>query len=250
MESHRVPPEPARRPEALGTTRRGESPEITWFAPHQRRRIAAWCIGGYLASLGVGMLYARTLMARGNWTAGVHWEEDFLLALHAVTLPQWVDWMLLVLPWFGTNITLLPLSVIGAAWLVRRGMRLMAAHLLVLQIGTLTLSAVLKWLYDRPRPTFWEWRGQFAWASYPSGHAIVSVAVPFTIAIMLWRTRGWRWPFWVAGAMLIISTYSRLYLGVHWPTDVIPGLLMGLVWLIATLVAFRAPSPAPGSGTR
>ncbi len=195
------------------------------------------------------MLYARTLMARGNWDTGLHWEEDFLLAIHAVELPRWADWAMLILPWFGTNITLLPLSVIAAAWMLRRGMRLMATHLLVLQIGTLTLSAVLKWVYGRPRPTLWEWRGQFAWASYPSGHAIVSVAVPFTIAIMLWRLRGWRWPFGVAVVLLVTSTYSRLYLGVHWPTDVIAGLLMGLVWLAATLQAFRDPS-SRGSGTR
>src|SRR5215210_7503414 len=106
-------------------------------------------------------------------------------------------------------------------------------------MGTLTLSAVVKALYDRPRPTLWEQRGQFAWASYPSGHAIASVAVLFTIAIILHRIRGWRWPFGVAAAMLIITSYSRLYLGVHWPSDVIAGLLMGLVWLAATLMAFR-----------
>jgi undecaprenyl-diphosphatase len=148
------------------------------------------------------------------------------------------DRILLVLPWFGTNITLLPLSVVAAVWLVHRDRPRLAIHLLVLQVGTLTLSAVLKELYDRPRPTLWEHRGQFAWASYPSGHAIASVAVLFTIAIMLWRARGWWWPFIVATVMLVVTSYSRLYLGVHWPSDVIAGLLMGVVWLAATMQAF------------
>ena len=206
-----------------------------------------WCLGGYLLSLSAGIVYARSLIAAGEWTKGFPWEHDLLQAVHRVELPAFVDRALLVLPWFGTNITLLPLSLIASVWLVRHGQRWLAAHLIVLQIGTLTLSAVLKGLYDRPRPTLWEQRGQFAWASYPSGHAIASVAVPFTIAIMLWRTRGWRWPFWVAGIMLAVTSYSRLYLGVHWPSDVIAGLFMGVVWLISTLIAFQ---PAEAAGLR
>ena len=206
-------------------------------------------MGGYLASLGVGVLYARSLQRAGNWADGFQWEHDLLTAVHALVLPHAIDTVLLFLPWFGTNITLLPLSMAAALWLVRRGYRRLAMHLLVLQVGTLTLSAVLKFSYDRPRPMLWEWRGQFAWASYPSGHAIVSVAVPFTIAIMLWRSLGWRWPFAAATGLLAVTIYSRLYLGVHWPTDVIAGMLMGAVWLIATLMAFRNPDPRPATGT-
>lgn len=152
--------------------------------------------------------------------------------------------MMLILPWFGTNITLLPLSVVAAAWLVRRRQALLAMQLVIVQVGTLTLTALLKALYARPRPALWEQRGQFAWSSFPSGHAIATVAVLFTVAIMLWRARRWRWPFAVATAMLIVSSYSRLYLGVHWPSDVIAGLLIGAVWLMATQTAFRRPAGA------
>jgi undecaprenyl-diphosphatase len=215
-------------------------------APTGWWRVIGWCLGGYLFALGAGIVYARSLIADGEWTKGFQWEHDLLQAVHAVELPAFADRALLILPWFGTNITLLPLSLIAAVWLVRRGHWRVATHLIVLQVGTLTLTAILKALYDRPRPTLWEQRGQFAWASYPSGHAIASVAVPFTIAILLWRMRGWRWPFAVAGLMLAVTSYSRLYLGVHWPTDVIAGLVMGCVWLIATLIAFRPMEVASG----
>ena len=211
-------------------------------APTGWWRVIGWCVGGYLVALGAGIVYARSLIAAGEWTNGFPWEHDLLQAVHAAELPAFADRALLLLPWFGTNITLLPLSLIAAVWLVRHGHRRIATHLIVLQIGTLTLSAVLKALYDRPRPTLWEQRGQFSWASYPSGHAIAGVAVLFTIAIILRRMRGWRWPFWVAGVMLVLSSYSRLYLGVHWPSDVIAGLVIGVVWLVATLIAFRRDS--------
>lgn len=209
-----------------------ESATIPW------RRIIARCVGGYLLSLGAGIVYARSLIAAGDWHNGFPWEHDLLAAVHRVQVPGFVDQILLILPWFGTNITLLPLSFVFAVWLARTGRTILATHLVVLQIGTLTLSALLKAMYSRPRPELWEQRGQFAWASYPSGHAIASVAVPFTIAILLWRARGWRWPFFVAAVMLIVTSYSRLYLGVHWPSDVIAGLAIGGVWLLVTLIAF------------
>ena len=210
---------------------RGRSRELWWTI--------GWCLGGYLLALGAGISYARVLIAAGEWTQGFPWEHDVLQAVHRVQLSALADRMLLILPWFGTNITLLPLSLIAAVWLFRHDRRRLATHLIVLQIGTLTLSAVLKAFYDRPRPALWTPRGQFAWASYPSGHAIASVAVLFTIAIMLYRLRGWRWPFPIATAMLIMTSYSRLYLGVHWPTDVMAGLIIGVVWLLTTLIAFR-----------
>jgi membrane-associated phospholipid phosphatase len=55
---------------------------------------------------------------------------------------------------------------------------------------------------------------------------------------MLYRERRWRWPFAVAAVLLMVITYSRVYLGVHWPTDVLGGLLIGAVWLLATQYAF------------
>jgi undecaprenyl-diphosphatase len=105
-------------------------------------------------------------------------------------------------------------------------------------LGSLLLNALLKDVFDRPRPDLWPRRGQYQWAAYPSGHAIVGIAVYFTITRVLYRELRWRWPFVVAVALLAVSLYSRLYLGVHWPTDVIGGLLLGVVWLMAVQIAF------------
>ena len=208
----------------------------------QRRQILVWCIGGYILALAAGIALALFLRNAGSWLDGLRWEVQLLQAVNAVDVPATVDWALLVLPWFGTNITLLPILAAAAAWLISRGRGLLAVHLLVMQAGAFTMNPILKALFDRPRPALWEMRGQFAWASYPSGHAIASVASLFTIAILLHRERGWRWPFPVAATLLVLTSYSRLYLGVHWPTDVIGGVIMGAIWLAATLVAFRPAS--------
>jgi undecaprenyl-diphosphatase len=149
------------------------------------------------------------------------------------------DWLMLGLPWIGTNLTLMPIIAAFSLWLWRRkGRGELALHLMVVTTGSLILNAAVKAAFDRPRPELWPHRGQYQWASYPSGHAIVGVSVMFTVAVMLYRERGWWWPFVVAACVLILNLYSRLYLGVHWPTDIIGGLLLGVLWLAVTEYAF------------
>ena len=209
-----------------------------------RRVRWGWVVAGALLSMGVGVLYARTLRSIGDWGQGLHWERVLLLSMER-QLPWLLDQVFLTVPWAGTNLTVMPLIVAFVLWLVVRRKRLdLAAHLITVTLGSLVFNALLKDFFDRPRPSLWEKRGQFAWASYPSGHAIVAISVIFTVAVVLHREKGWRWPYAVAAALTLISFYSRLYLGVHWPTDIIGGALVGAVWLVTTLVAFAPGIPS------
>jgi undecaprenyl-diphosphatase len=205
---------------------------------HPRRWRWAWIVGGWVATLLVGILMAMPLIRAGHWHDGAPWEIDVLRAVHG-TLPLALDLAMLTLPWLGTNITLLPLSLIIAGIARARGRVDIAQHVLVVQLGAWALNPLLKELLERPRPEFWEHRGQYAFASYPSGHAITSIAVLLTYAAILHHVRGWRWPFLMAAVMIGVTLYSRLYLGVHWPWDVMAGGVMGVMWLVVTLVAFR-----------
>ncbi|HKG94276.1 MAG TPA: phosphatase PAP2 family protein [Gemmatimonadaceae bacterium] len=216
------------------------------------RRVAAWLAIGYVCAFVVGATFGWSLQRFGSWHDGLAWERS-LMESFRVDLPRWLDAVVYVTPWLATNLTLLPAVILISAWLafIRRPRRRdLALHLLVVELGAYTLNPALKWVFDRPRPDLWEKRGQFAWSSYPSGHAIAGVAVLFTIAVLLHRERGWRWPYAVVAAMLAVSLFSRLYLGVHWPTDVIAGVLIGAVWLAATINAFsrRCEHPPSGSG--
>jgi undecaprenyl-diphosphatase len=168
------------------------------------------------------------------------------------TMPPAIDWVMLGLPWLGTNLTLMPILAVFSLWVWRsKGRGDIALQLMITVLGSLILNAVLKDVFDRPRPELWAKRGQYAWAAYPSGHAIVGVAVFFTMALLTHRERGWVWPYAAAATLLVVNLYSRLYLGVHWPTDVLGGLLIGGVWLAFVLIAFRpflrAASVARGS---
>lgn len=162
-----------------------------------------------------------------------------LVWFHSQTLPAWLDRAMLYMPYAGTNLTILPIMLVLGWWLWKRADKVISAvHLLVVSIGSLSLNPTMKYLLDRDRPKLFPLRGLYNWASYPSGHAILTVALYFTIAMQLRLARGWRWPFVVAPVIVLLTCYSRLYLAVHWPTDVIGGLLIGVTWLAGSWTAF------------
>ena len=194
-------------------------------------------IVGYLAALAFGVGYGMWIKAQGDWARGTDWERDLMMRFHT-RLPEWMDTALYYVPWAGTNLTLGPLIALAVLWLWVRGRRDLAIWLGIVEVGSLSLNYFVKKFLGRPRPELWERRGWFGWDAYPSGHVIASVAVLLTIAFILHHERGWRWPFAVAAAFPLLVGYSRLYDGVHWPTDIIGGAVIGTIWLLATLIGF------------
>jgi undecaprenyl-diphosphatase len=199
---------------------------------------------GFALSVLTAVAIAEALQASGDWTGGLGWERAFMLWIPR-ELPFAVDTVFLTLPWLSSNTVVMPLLAIACLWLwVVRKRADLALHLFVVDFGTFLLTPLLKIMYERARPELWPHRGQYAWSSFPSGHAMIGVAVFATIAVLAYRERGLRWPALALAALLAISLYSRVDLGVHWPTDVVGGAAVGLVWLAFTLWAF------PGEAAR
>ena len=204
-----------------------------------RRRLLLDLGAAYLGAWLVGIGYGGLVGATSSWHDGAPWERSMLTWFHGHQLPSWLDGMVLQVPLTGTNLTILPAILVLGWWMWKRaGRPLVSIQLLVVCVGSLSLNPTMKYLLNRDRPDLFPRRGMYSWASYPSGHAILTIALYFTVALLLYRARGWRWPFAVAALVFLANAYSRLYLAVHWPTDLIGGLLIGLVWLIGTWMAF------------
>jgi undecaprenyl-diphosphatase len=147
-------------------------------------------------------------------------------------------------------LTLLVLATAGFLFLARR--RHSAIYVLVASIGGALLSTALKSLFDRPRPDVVVHLVNVSSASFPSGHALGAAAIYLTLAALLARELPRRrlraFTVSVATLIVVIIGVSRIYLGVHWPTDVLAGWCVGaawamLCWLIAGLLERRATSP-------
>ncbi len=133
----------------------------------------------------------------------------------------------------------LPLLVLAAAGFYLGGRRLSALFLGLATTGGMVLTTTLKAAFGRARPELFDSGYVASFYSFPSGHATVAVAFYGTLTLLVaFGLDGWRrWCVTAAGLMLVLSIgFSRLYLGVHYPTDVLAGYLTALLW-VASLVA-------------
>jgi len=98
--------------------------------------------------------------------------------------------------------------------------------------GAAASAYLLKLLFARPRPDLWQTLVDETTYSFPSGHAIGSSALVLSLMVVAWPSR-WRWPVTITSGVYMLGIgYSRLYLGVHYPTDIVASWLLSVVWLI------------------
>ena len=160
---------------------------------------------------------------------------------------QHAAWPLTMLMRGFTNIgspwVLWPMVVTTLYVLWRGGRRYETALLGVAMSGSIVLETGLKIAFHRPRPTPFFGLGTPASYSYPSGHALFSFCFYGTLAsltVAQVRGRARRALVWVAAAVMIfLIGFSRIYLGVHYASDVIAGYAAAFVWVTAVNAGFR-----------
>ncbi|APT57818.1 MAG: PAP2 family protein [Azospirillum brasilense] len=158
--------------------------------------------------------------------------------------PHWLPAIAQDVTALGSNVILVSVSlvVLGGLLLERkRGAALLTA---VSILGGTVLSLLVKLLFERPRPDVVPHMVEVFTASFPSGHAMLSAVTYLTLGALMTRIQaGPRLKLYVmavAVAVTLLVGASRIYLGVHWPTDVLAGWCLGSAWALSCwLVALR-----------
>lgn len=180
-------------------------------------------------------------------SAGFVGDNAILQFLHNSATPQ-LDQLAGMLTGLGVFWGVLPASVlIGIGLLYRRQWRsllLLSATLL----GSAAINLIAKLLFRRARPQLWVPFLPELDYSFPSGHAMASMAFAAALSALAWQSR-WRWPVVaLSGCFVIIIGWTRLYLGVHYPSDILAGWLLALAWSVGViLLTMRSPREEPSS---
>lgn len=137
----------------------------------------------------------------------------------------------------GSDIVIWPVIAVlfGVCWW--QGRRAIAWILIGEAIAEIAMNNLLKALFTRPRPTLFDKIGLPASWSFPSGHAMSAMAIWGGIAAVLVALAPARKPLIVplAALLVVLIGTSRVYLGVHWPSDVLGGWLAGTPFLVAAV---------------
>jgi undecaprenyl-diphosphatase len=138
-------------------------------------------------------------------------------------------------------LALLTAAAVGYLLLERK--RRSAALVCVSVLGGLVLSLVLKNVFQRPRPDLVPHEMEAYSSSFPSGHSMMSAATFLTLASLLASVQHRRKVkvYLIASAifLMLLVGASRVYLGVHWPSDVVAGWAIGIAWSVLCTVTMR-----------
>ena len=199
--------------------------------------------GALVAIMGTYAFAKLAELVREGYTQT--FDEAVLRWMHRHQTP-WLENLMLEITMLGTWIVVFSVvSITGLfLWLTRH--KYSALLLLVATAGGIGLNSILKIGFARPRPQVFEWGEHTSSFSFPSGHAMSSTVVYITVAYLaarLQKTHIARFAtLSIAGVIVASICFSRMYLGVHYPSDVAAGVIIGLSWAafcMATLEAIQ-----------
>lgn len=225
--------------------RQAADPGAGGGAPRVREGTSVLGLGVGLAAAAL-LLAAWVLLARGVLRSGslATLDHNVTVELRRNAKP-WLTRAMQGLTWLGSLAVVLPLAAVSCALLFTRARRRFDAVLLgTVTLGAVILNAIVKMVVARPRPevvaplvdrpeTF----------SFPSGHAATATAFYLTLALLVTEGAGWTRArrAGAIGAALVVAGvvgFSRIYLGVHYFSDVVAGIARGALWMVVCVMGF------------
>ncbi|WP_416670404.1 phosphatase PAP2 family protein [Egbenema bharatensis] len=186
--------------------------------------------------IGLGFYLPLTifvLLAVQIWRleGGLGWDVVILNAIYQTHRPA-LDTFATAVTNLGTIWGVLPASIAISLGLlyVKRWRSL--TYFFITAFGEILINRGAKLWFHRVRPALWD-RPPVAEFSFPSGHAMSSMVFIAALLILTWKTRWRNWVLLFGSIFVITIGWTRLYLGVHYPSDILAGWMMAIAWAVS-----------------
>ena len=213
-----------------------QSAPLSKFLPAWLGMLLILFFGVYLPLQGFVILALQIWQLEG----GLSWEVPLMMTIHRTATPP-LDRLAVLLTQFGSYKTVAPIAAaIGLTLMLQKRWRSLV-YLIMTLTGCAAINLVAKTFWHRVRPHLWEGSVLPQDFSFPSGHAMTSMAFAAVLIALAWGNR------WLKITVLLVSIYvvtigwTRLYLGVHYPSDILAGWLLSIAWAIG-VSAFVKPA--------
>lgn len=157
--------------------------------------------------------------------------------------PPYAEEMARDLTALGGTVVITGATILSAGFFLMRGSFGSMLYLLVATGGGIALSSIAKGVFDRPRPELVPHGSLVYTASFPSGHSMMAAVAYLTLGVLIARVLPQRrqkvYVLSIAVILTVLVGISRVYLGVHWPTDVGAGWLAGAAWAVLCVLVAR-----------
>lgn len=213
-------------------------------------------VQSFYAAVGIFITAGAALAIAGTWAfaeVAAHVEsgatqqlDDSILRWTAAHQVPWLRMVMLQVTALGTGVVVMMVVAVAALflWLTRH--RHSAALLLVTTSVGIVINSMLKGAFHRARPSIFQWGTEVFSSSFPSGHAMSAAIVYGTVAYLAARLQRNHWSrvatAIIAALLILLIAFSRIYLGVHYPSDTLAGMAVGFAWAafcMATLEAIQ-----------
>lgn len=169
---------------------------------------------------------------------GFPWDVPVLLAVHSTANPQ-LDVVVTMLTKLGVFWGVFPIATVTALLLFNRRRWRSLTYLIVTLLGSIIINRTAKVLLHRVRPHLWESPAPEFDYGFPSGHAMSSMTLVAVLVILTWGSR-WRWLVLIVGTIFVLVIgWTRLYLGVHYPSDILAGWMVSVGWAVGVSLIIR-----------
>jgi membrane-associated phospholipid phosphatase len=228
--------------------------EQRWARLRRLHRVADWPrllrdAGRFLAArwrrralAAIGLLLPLYLF--GVFADAVHdgrpfaFDIPFLELARAYASPRLDEWMLFASD-LGYQYFVVPADVALVVLLLHGKHVRKAIFVATCVVGSLGMNYVAKWFFARERPSLWESIAPEHSYSFPSGHAMGAATLAAVLVLLTWNSR-WRWPvLLLATGFAAWVAASRVYLGVHYPSDILAGMIAAVAWCTLSYLIIR-----------